>query len=39
MIYRLLLFIFLSFISITAYSQNINEAAARAELEKRGYGC
>jgi protein involved in polysaccharide export with SLBB domain len=34
--YRFLLFIFLSFISITAYSQNINEAAARAELEKRG---
>ena len=35
--FRFLLFIFLSFISITAHSQNINEAAARAELEKRGY--
>lgn len=35
--FRFLLFLFLSFISITAYSQNINEAAARAELEKRGY--
>ncbi|MFZ1455847.1 MAG: hypothetical protein WAT46_07385, partial [Saprospiraceae bacterium] len=35
--YRFLLFLFLSFISITAHSQNINEAAARAELEKRGY--
>lgn len=35
--FRFLLIIFIGFISISAYGQNINEAAARAELEKRGY--
>jgi protein involved in polysaccharide export with SLBB domain len=34
---RLLLFIFLSLASLTSFAQNINEAAAKAELEKRGY--
>lgn len=37
MIYRILLLFFISFVSIQGYAQNINEAAARAELEKRGY--
>ena len=37
MIYRLILIIFLSTLSTLAYNQTINEAAARAELEKRGY--
>jgi len=37
MIYRLLLVFFIGFMSVTVYGQNINEAAARAELEKRGY--
>lgn len=37
MIYRLLLIFFLSVISLQTYSQTLNEAAARAELEKRGY--
>ncbi|MGB4958295.1 MAG: SLBB domain-containing protein [Saprospiraceae bacterium] len=37
MIYRYILLIFLSCASVVSYSQSINEAAARAELEKRGY--
>lgn len=35
--FRILLFLLISFISASSYGQNINEAAARAELEKRGY--
>jgi protein involved in polysaccharide export with SLBB domain len=37
MIYRLLLIIFLSISSAHIYGQAISEAAARAEIEKRGY--
>lgn len=37
MIVRLLLFIFISFISINSFGQVLNETNARAELEKRGY--
>lgn len=37
MIYRLLLVFFIAFMSAHVYGQTINEAAARAELEKRGY--
>ncbi len=34
MIIRLLLFIFISFISINSFGQVLNETNARAELEK-----
>ena len=37
MIYRLLLFILFIFVSNIVSGQALNEAAARAELEKRGY--
>jgi len=37
MIYRFLLFIFIGFVHVNGYSQMINEAVARAEIEKRGY--
>ena len=37
MIYKILLFLTLSLLSVNSYSQTLNEAAARAELEKRGY--
>lgn len=37
MIYKYIVFIFLVFISLDCFSQTINEAAARAEIEKRGY--
>ncbi len=37
MIYRFLLFILIVFVSNIASGQVLNEAAARAELEKRGY--
>ena len=37
MLYRVLLLIFISFLSVNNYGQALNEAAARAELEKRGY--
>lgn len=37
MIYRILLFFFLSVLSFNSFGQVLNEAAARSELEKRGY--
>ena len=37
MVYRFLLLIFITFLSLESYSQNITEMAARAELQKRGY--
>lgn len=35
--FRIILLLFFCIFSFFAFSQNINEAAARAELEKRGY--
>jgi protein involved in polysaccharide export with SLBB domain len=37
MIYRIILFIFLNIFCLNTYGQVLNEAAARGELEKRGY--
>jgi protein involved in polysaccharide export with SLBB domain len=37
MVFRFLLLFFITFLSLEANSQNITEAAARAELQKRGY--
>lgn len=37
MVFRFLLLFFIAFLSLEANSQNMTEAAARAELQKRGY--